>query len=548
MVKALVAIAMLAVGAGALPAAGPGDEVIVVYNSSLPESKAVAEYYAQRRQVPANQVFGFALTSEETMSRAEFRKGLQLPLAEALENKKLWHIAPTVIRSTNDHPERVEWRVVRSKIRYAALCFGVPLRIAPDPDLVEEGTETMRPEMRRNGAAVDSELTLLPLVEQKLMLAGPLRNPAYTTTNTALLHPTNGILMVARLDGPTADIARGLVEKALQAEADGLWGRAYFDLRNTTDPAYKSGDEMIRNASEICRHLGFETIVDENPGTFPASFPMSQIALYVGWYDGDVSGPFTRPKVEFMPGAFAYHLHSFSAASLRTTNRFWVGPLLAKGATATMGCVDEPYLAGTPDMAVFCARFVYAGFSFGEAACAAQPVLSWQTTAVGDPLYRPFGKNADLLAAQLQQRKSKLLDWCLLRLLNLNLAANKPAGEGLAFLENLGETRKSAVLTEKLGNLYAAQGKPESAIYAWNNALALDPSPLQRLRLLLTLGEHLTALGRNAEAYADYQQVLADWPDYPDKPALYGTLLPLAQKLNKKADAEKYEAELKPKT
>jgi hypothetical protein len=29
---------------------------------------------------------------------------------------------------------------------------------------------------------------------------------------------------------------------------------------------------------------------------------------YVGWYDGNVSGPFARPSVEFRPGAFAYHL------------------------------------------------------------------------------------------------------------------------------------------------------------------------------------------------------------------------------------------------
>jgi hypothetical protein len=31
------------------------------------------------------------------------------------------------------------------------------------------------------------------------------------------------------------------------------------------------------------------------------------------------------------------------------------------------------------------------GYTFGEAAWAAQPVLSWQTTVIGDPLYRPFG-------------------------------------------------------------------------------------------------------------------------------------------------------------
>ncbi len=42
------------------------------------------------------------------------------------------------------------------------------------------------------------------------------------------LNPTNGILLVARLDGPTADIARGLVDKALQAERDGLVGPRLF--------------------------------------------------------------------------------------------------------------------------------------------------------------------------------------------------------------------------------------------------------------------------------------------------------------------------------
>ena len=104
--------------------------------------------------------------------------------------------------------------------------------------------ENLRPEMRRDEAAVDSELALLPLIEEKLPLAGPLRNPVYTTTNAAMLHPTNGVLLVTRLDGPTPAIARGLVDKALQAEADGLWGRAYFDLRNITEPGLQAGRRL----------------------------------------------------------------------------------------------------------------------------------------------------------------------------------------------------------------------------------------------------------------------------------------------------------------
>jgi uncharacterized protein (TIGR03790 family) len=304
------ACALLAgLGLGSLRAANPGDEVVIVYNSRLPESRALAGYYAERRHVPASQIFGFDLPLGEEMSRAEFQTALQLPLAKKLEAEHLWHIGPQFFPASTNQPARTERIVLESKIRYALLCFGVPLKILSAPELKEEKTEKLRPEMRRNEAAVDSELALLPLLEEKLTLAGPLRNPVFSATNTSLLHPTNGVLMVTRLDGPSASIAQGLVDKAIQAETDGLWGRAYFDLRDTPDPNFKPGDAWIRNASDIARRLGFETIVDQNPGTFPAGFPMSHIAFYAGWYTETVSGPFVDPTVEFMPGAFAYHLH-----------------------------------------------------------------------------------------------------------------------------------------------------------------------------------------------------------------------------------------------
>ncbi len=59
-----------------------GDEVVLIYNTRVPESKAVAEHYAKMRQVPEKQIYGFSLTTDEEMSRAEFRDSLQLPLAK----------------------------------------------------------------------------------------------------------------------------------------------------------------------------------------------------------------------------------------------------------------------------------------------------------------------------------------------------------------------------------------------------------------------------------------------------------------------------------
>ena len=545
-------LSVLLVSAGAFSVrADSGDEVIVVHNTRVPESKNVAEYYANRRHVPMNQILGLPLSTGEEMSRDEFRDSLQRPLARWLEEKNLWRIRLRTVPPTNDIPGRVEWVVITSKIRYAVLCYGVPVRIAPDPNLNEHTPENLRPEFRRNEAAVDSELALLPLIEQNPLLAGPWKNPLYGATNSTWLHPTNGVLMVTRLDGPSAMIARGLVDKAIEAETGGLWGRAYFDLRNISDPSYKIGDDMIRGAAEVCRRSGFETIVDDNPATFPPEFPMSQIAFYCGWYDSVVSGPFTRPNVEFMPGAFAYHLHSASAANVRSATQNWVGPLLAKGATITMGCVYEPYLSGTPDIAVFLSRFISSGFTFGEAAYAGQGVLSWQTTVIGDPLYRPFGRSPPQLYQELEKKQGNLIEWSYLRAANMNLVKGRPVGEVAQYLEQLETTKQSAVMTEKLADLYAAQGKPESAIETYQKALKLNPSPQQRVRLRLTLGEKLTAVdpGENKNKYKDaledYEALLRENPDYPNKLDIFQKLLPLAQKLNNTEAVEKYQAEIK---
>ena len=67
----------------------------------------------------------------------------------------------------------------------------------------------------------------------------------------------------------------------------------------------------------------------------------------------------------------------------------------------------------------------------------------------------------------------------------------------------------------------------------------------QRLRLLLILGEKLPPLNRESEAYEDYQKLVQEFPDYPEKGAIYRKLLSLAKSLNQKGDVEKYEALIK---
>ena len=523
--------AMLLVLAIPCPAA-PGDSAFVLFNYSVAESKAVATHYATARGVPTNQIIGLPLPAGETMTRTEFREQLQAPLLRELTARGLWKLrADAATREFNlTNPPAV----LESQIRFATLCYGVPVKIARDAALNEPNADQVQPELRRNEAAVDSELALLPLAAGRHQLTSALPNRNYAATNPAALHPTNGLLLVARLDGPTAAIARGLVDKAREAERDGLWGRAYFDARGIREGGYLPGDEWIRKAAETTRRFGFETVLDDTAPTFSAGFPLSQIGLYAGWYDGTVSGPFTRESVEFLPGAVAYHLHSFSAHTLRTADKHWCGPLLARGATATMGCVEEPFLAGTPDLGVFFHRLTAAGWTFGEAAYAAQGSLSWQTTIVGDPLYHPFARHPAELHADLIKRRSQRLAWSHLRVVNLNLAQGASAAEMVGYLNQQPETQTSAVLLEKLGDLQLKLEKTDLAVAAWDKALAQQPTPQQRVRLQLARAEQLTKLGRDIPALVAWQELAGRLPPSPELTHVKGRLAELELKLKPK--------------
>jgi len=516
-----------------------GNAVVVVYNTDMPGSKEVADHYADKRQVSADRILGLKMTTREAMTRKEYQDQLETPLRQFLDRQQLLVFEPDA-RSTNSGAVRVKV----SKLRYVVLCYGVPTRIAEEPSLVEPGEEKLIKALQRNGAAVDSELALLPSTDPHRMLAGVTINHFYGATNGAMFEPVNGILMVARLDGPTPQIAEGLVDKAMEAESFGLWGRAYFDMRGlAAGDNYKIGDDWIRLAARAAKNYGFDTVVDDKPEMFSAGFPMSQIALYAGWYTSEVSGPFAQPNVEFMPGAFAYHLHSYSAQTIRSTKDKWVGPLLADGATATMGCVDEPYLEGTPNLAIFFTRFL-AGFSFGEAAYASQSALSWQVIVVGDPLYRPFGKDPRLLHESLAARDSPMIEWSYERIINLSLNHGVSPYKLIDYLRATGATAHSAVLTEKLGDLYLMQGLTNLAVSSWKHAMELGATPLQTVRLTFNIADQLAASNREGRALDTLDDFMTKNPHYPDALAVYQKMDALAKKLRESEKAGRYEKEI----
>lgn len=105
-------------------------------------------------------------------------------------------------------------------------------------------------------------------------------------------------------------------------------------------------------------------------------------------------------------------------------------------------------------------------------------------------------------------------------------------------------TRTSAVLEEKLGEIFYARGKLADAIDAYGKALKLEMTPLQRVRVMLAQAQLLALYTRRQQALDTYRQFLKEFPDYADLLGIYQKMLPLAQDLNQAAEVEAIQKEI----
>lgn len=415
--------------------------VLVVYNETEPESKPLAEYYAQRRGIPTNQICALHVRNAETITRQEFNTHIREPLRNFMTDRELWMQLP----ATGANRETIQ-----NKITFIALIYGVPLRIQNDPNCRDGAKGSAPPiDQNRNEAAVDSELTWLP---STIPLNSATPNPFFSKSTAVFDDQLNrAMVLVTRLDGPDAKTVRRMIDDSIAVERTGLLGCAYFDAQNKQEAYYEAGDKWIVAAAQFARDAGFETVLDTKPALFGEDYPMADAAMYAGWYAANCTGSFTRADFKFRPGAVAYHLHSWSAMSVRSRTTGWVGPFLARGAAASFGNVYEPYLEGTPRVDLFFKRLL-AGATFAEAGWYSEPAVSWQTTFVGDPLYRPFALTLDGQIARLEANGDPNVAWAYLRKINILLNAGEFDAAQKLCAEKAASTR-SPILADKLATL-----------------------------------------------------------------------------------------------
>jgi uncharacterized protein (TIGR03790 family) len=416
----LPALALLAFTSPAV-ALEPKDVWLVV-NKNVPESRQVADHYVAKRGVPRGNVVELDLPKGEDISRADYDAKFAGALRDALKDKK-------------------------DAVKVLVTTFGVPLRVgrqSPSDD-EKKALEKLRPELAEarkklaelekkkkdggeidakelaaaqrevNGlqsrervlthaeshASVDSELMLLWW--DKYPLDRWVANPFYMQTSAAYRKRVPSGVLVSRLDGPSVEIAKRLVDDAIATEKAGLKGKAVIDARgikfdpkgNDSGHGYGGYDESMREAAALLERAGLMVELDDK-GELLKPGAAKGVALYCGWY----SLANFVDCCEYERGAVAWHLASSEAVTLRDPNsKLWCPNLLKKGVCATVGPVSEPYTVGFPKPAEFFGLLATGEYTLVE--CYARTMLfcSWMTVLVGDPLYTPYKGGTKLKSA-----------------------------------------------------------------------------------------------------------------------------------------------------
>ena len=469
---------------------------LVVYNPNYSESESLAEYYAGKRGVAKDRLIALPCSDDEEIDRYEYDRTIAEPLRNHLQEAQLWTVDQTG-----------EPRVTANKVRYIVLIRGIPLKIRSQAGYPGDNPDRSNPFGASNtfGAsnqkAVDSELATLGYFRRQI--SGPMENP-YFRSFRPITDPDSDprLMLVARLDGPGAGDVRRMIDDALTAERTGLWGWTYLDARGVQDPNYKIGDEWLFHIADESFRIGRPSILDRREALFPSGYPMSDAILYFGWYAQNATGIFNDPHFHFRPGAIAVHIHSFSGSMIRQPDKFWVGPLIRRGAAATLGNVYEPFLQLTPTLDLFYDRLVN-GLTFAESAYASLRAVSWMTTIVGDPLYRPFSLD----------QTSGNTSWQAILQAFERESTDPPAL--ILELNKLGTGDPTAL--EVAGLVEAREGANDAALETFDRAARAYKNRPEKFRCALHQADLLRSLGRSGELADLIKKYSAQFPDDASK-------------------------------
>ncbi len=359
----MLAAGWLAVTLRPALAGGSGLNVAIVVNQRSTNSIQLGNYYAELRQVPAENLLRVNWAGSLTdWSKADFETTLLQPLTAMLAGRGLSNQVDTVLLSMD-----IPYRVVQSgagssngcNSTTSALFYGFqPDGAAPAAGLpVSCGL----PDASFNHYA-GSEL--------------PFRGVAHGNAWLAFM------LTASNLASAKAIVDRGIV-------SDGTFPTQRVFLTKSTDTArnvrYLSFDDAIMDARVLGRAELVWTNLACTDGCWMTFGPM--LGCLIG------QRTFTIPPNSFMPGAIADSLTSYGGSLFTVNDQTTLLAPLTAGATASYGTVIEPcnWLEKFPSPRAY--FYQSRGFSIAESYY--QSLTNpFQGLLVGEPLAAPFAASA----------------------------------------------------------------------------------------------------------------------------------------------------------
>ena len=351
------------------------ERVLVVYNANVPQSLEVANYYSTKRGIPAANKCAITPTHSDAIDFYDYEINVKKPIQSCLN------------------------AIGKERILYIVFAFQTPYKIVnvPTGSVLEiRAVDQMIADIWNENIPDIFEISNHPYFAPAQSQAN-IYIPFVTLADYRAQAGAALIYSVWRLDAATKDLAKGLVDKALSAEANGLNGQACIDRRagaigTLADWSLDAGNWDLVRAAQVSRKI-FTTVIEDDHeeefGTAPAPLRCENVALYAGWYSyNNYNDAFSWAN-----GAIGFHLDSASAVDPRGGAN-WTANALKKGIAVTSGAVSEPYLEGLPHPdGVF--HDLYNGANVGDAFLRNTAFLQWMIINIGDPLYRPFVFDAD---------------------------------------------------------------------------------------------------------------------------------------------------------
>jgi uncharacterized protein (TIGR03790 family) len=254
----------------------------------------------------------------------------------------------------------------------------------------------------RMAASVDSELSLLwwddyPLVNW-------INNPlSYAARNP----PPAPVLMTMRIDAPTPELAKRIIDDAVTTEITGLAGLFAVDSRGIPatnaqgqPDGYGVYDQQLRDLAVLLKaKTKLDVRHDDRSFLFEPN-SLDGIACYVGWY----SVRNYAPMGKYVRGSVAFHVASYEMVVLHQPDQGWVRGLLNDGVAATLGPTSEPFLTAFPRPDDFFPLLLTGELTLAEVYWRTVPWTSWKMSMIGDPLYRPYAKSPAMRWVDLPER------------------------------------------------------------------------------------------------------------------------------------------------